>query len=249
MSDLTVVFLTAQKMPTRWEKFHRVHLLAAVEDRPMIVSSIEPMDLGRPNTEYIIQDGPFCAWSVYRQMLRAARIATTKYLGIAENDSLYPRRHFSDFRPPDDAVAYDFSRWSIFSWKGEQAFYSAIRKHGNFTMIGPRKLVVEALEEREAKYPNGTMPIHGRDLAGEIGRPDIEKGLGVKRNKLVEWYCIDASINLCHERGLSPTYVNTRGVERKPGEMKALEVPYWGRAADIAAIYNLGVAEEAEARP
>lgn len=242
MSDLTVIYLTVNKMPSRWEQFHREHLLRAVEDRPMVVVSAKPMDLGRQNTEYLIQEPPFCSWNVYRQILRGAKLAETKYVAVAEDDTLYPPRHFSDFRPPDDAVAYDMSRWSVFSWKGEQAIFSAIRKHGNFTMIGPRKLVIDALEERERKYPNG------KEYAGEIGRPDVERVLGVTRHNLVEWWCIDASINLCHPEGLSPTYINTKGMERKPGEMKAISVPHWGNAADIVKIYNDGVAEEAEAR-
>lgn len=239
MSDLTVIYLTCNKMPSLWEEFHREHLLRAVGDRPLIVISAEPMDFGRPDTTYLIQSGPFCAWNVYRQLLRGAKLAQTKYVAVAEDDTLYTSRHFSDFRPKDDEIAYDMSRWSVFSWKWEDAFFSAIRKHGNFTMIGPRQLVIDALEEREAKYPNG------RDFAGEIGRPDVERRFGVARRKLVEWYCIEPMVNLCHPRGLSPTYVHTPGLERKPGELKSLECPIWGKASDIAAIYNKGVEEDA----
>jgi hypothetical protein len=235
VSDLTVIFLTINRMPSRWEQFHREHLLRAVEGRPLICISAKPMDLGRPNTEYLIQTGPFRAWNVYTQLLRGARMAETKYVAVAEDDTLYPKRHFSDFRPKDDEIAYDMSRWSVFSWKGENAFFSAIRKHGNFTMIGPRKLVIDALEERERKYPEG------KDYSGEIGRPDVERVLRVTRHKLVEWYCIEPMVNLCHPEGLSPTYVNTPGLERKPGELKAYDIPIWGKAATIAAIYNEGI--------
>ena len=200
----------------------------------MVVVSAKEMDLGRPNTEYLIQKPPFRAWTVYTSLLRAAKIAETKYVAVAEDDTLYPRRHFNDFRPKDDEISYDLSRWSVFSWKREKAFFSAIRKHGNFTMIGPRELVIDALEEREKKYPNG------RDYAGEIGRRDVEKVLGVKRRKLVEWYCIHPMVNLAHPQGLSPTYVDTKGLERKPGELKAFDIPVWGKAVDIAAVYNEG---------
>lgn len=212
--------------------------MRAVEDRPLITISAKPVDL--PGT-HLIQEGPFCAWNVYRQLLRGALIADTKYVAVAEDDTLYTRRHFSDFRPPDDAVAYDMSRWSVFSWKGDQAFYSAIRKHGNFTMIGPRQLVIDALEERERKYPHG----HDDRGVGEIGRPEVERHLGVTRRKLVEWWCIEPMVNLCHPQGLSPTYVDTPKLERKPGELKAWDIPIWGKASDIAAVYNLGVEEDA----
>ena len=238
MLDLTVIFLTVNSLPSKWVQFHLDALMRAAQGRPMIVISKEPMDLDRPDTKYLIQSGPFCAWNVYAQLLRGASLAETKYIAVAEDDTLYPRRHFSDFRPPDDTVAYDMSRWSVFSWS-QKPFFSAIRKHGNFTMIGPRQLVIDTLEEREQKYPNG------RDYTGEIGRPEVEKILGVRRNKLVEWHCIEPMVNLCHPQGLSPTYVGTPGRERKPGELKAWDIPIWGRADQITAIYNEGVAEDA----
>jgi hypothetical protein len=236
MNDLTVIYLTCNKMPARWEQFHREHLLRAVEDRPLITISAKPVDMPGMN---LIQEGPFCAWNVYRQLLRGAKLAETKYIAVAEDDTLYTRRHFADFRPPDDAVAYDMSRWSVFSWLEDKAFFSAIRKHGNFTMIGPRTLVIEALEERERKYPQG------HSYTGEIGRREVEKVLGVTQRKLVEWWCIEPMVNLCHPEGLSPTYVNTKGRERKPGELKAYNIPIWGEAWVIAEIYNSGVKEDA----
>lgn len=234
MSDLTVIYLTCNKMPQEWQEFHLGHLLEAVKGRPMIVISADSMDIGRPQTAYLNQEGPFCAWNVYAQLLRGAYLAETKYIAVAEDDTLYSRRHFSDFRPKDDEVAYDMSRWSVFSWKRDKAIFSAIRKHGNFAMIGPRRLVIDALEEREQKYPEGN------NYAGEIGRPDVEKNLRVKRNKLVEWYCIEPMVNLAHPQGLSPTYIDTPGLGRKPGELKAYDIPIWGKAADIAAKYNDG---------
>lgn len=234
MSDLTVIYLTANKMPKRWAEFHMEHLLRAVAGFPMVVISRDAMDLWRPETEYLFQKG-FSAWNVYVQLLRGAKLANTKYIAVAEDDTLYPRRHFTDFRPPDDAVAYDMSRWSVFSWL-ENPFYSAIRRHGNFTMIGPARLVIDALEEREAKYPHGVKD----GFAGEIGRKDVARRLNVTQHKLVEWYCIEPMVNLCHPEGLSPTYINTPGLERKPGELKAWDIPVWGKAKDIADIYNEG---------
>ncbi len=235
--DLTIIFLTLNVLPARWASFHLEALLRAANGYPMVVISREQMELDREDTKYLIQSEPFCAWNVYRQLLRGARLAETKYVAVAEDDTLYPRRHFSDFRPPDDAVAYDMSRWSVFSW-APKPFFSAIRKHGNFTMIGPRQLVVDALQEREEKYPNGN------SYCGEIGRREVEGVLKVKRNKLVEWWCIEPMVNLCHPQGLSPTYIDTPKLERKPGEMKAFDIPIWGKASDIASIYNQGVNED-----
>lgn len=235
MSDLTVIYLTCNKMPSRWVEFHRGHLLQAVDDRPLITISAKPVDLPGMHLE---QTGPFSDWNVYVQLLRGAKLAETKYVAVAEDDTLYPARHFNDFRPPDDAVAYDMSRWSVFSWV-EKPFFSAIRRHGNFTMIGPRQLVIEALEEREKKYPNGSR------FGGEIGRDTVERNLRVTPRKRVEWYCIEPMVNLAHPQGLSKTYIDTPGLERKTGELKAWDIPIWGKASDITAIYNQGVEEDA----
>jgi hypothetical protein len=234
VSDLTVIYLTCNQMPSRWERFHREHLLRAVEGHSLITISAKPVDL--PGL-HLIQTGPFCAWNVYKQLLFGSQLAETKYVAVAEDDTLYPRKHFTEFRPKEDELGYDLSRWSVFSWV-PQPFFSNIRKRGNFTMIGPRKLIIEALEEREALYPEG-LP-----YSGEIGRPDIERRMRVTKRKAVDWDCIEPMINLCHPRGLSPTYENTPKLERKPGALKAIEVPIWGRADRIAAIYNEGIEEE-----
>ena len=224
-------------MPQRWQEFHLRHLITAAGNDPLIVISREEMCLDRSDTVWIRQEEPASAWNVYVQLLRGCRRASTKYVAVAEDDTLYPRRHFTDFRPPDDAVAYDMSRWSVFSWL-EKPYFSAIRKCGNFTMIGPREFVIDALEERERKYP------HGNKFAGEIGRADVERRLKVGRRNRVEWYCIEPMVNLCHPQGLSPTYVNVPGLERKPGELKAWDIPVWGKAQDIAAVYNEGCIDE-----
>jgi len=237
MSDLTVLYLTANRMPQRWVDFHLEHLLAAVGDYPLITVSSKRMDLGVGETN-IIQDIPYGGWSTFCMWNRAAKLADTPFVAIAEDDSLYPREHFATFRPKMDEVAYNMARWTVMSWHDRPSF-SLIRRLGGFTMICPRKLLIEALEEREAKYPDG----HYRP--GEIGRPDSDRRMRVTPRKHVEWWSKTPVINLAHTVGVSPTYIGVRGHRRKEGELKAFDVPYWGKAADIAAVFNSGLAEEA----
>lgn len=230
MNDLTIIYLTINQMPQRWATFHMEHLLRAIENRPMVVISKEPMDIGRANTEYLIQSEPPSEWNVYHQLLRGSALADTKYVAVAEDDTLYTRGHFSEFRPPDDAVSYNLARWSVFTWR-RRPFYTQIRRHGNFAMIGPRSLVMDAISEREDKYPEG------HSVAGEIGRPHIERRLRVSRRKLVDWYSREPIVNLAHPKGLS-------GRGKRTGELKAWDIPIWGKAKHLAALYNRGVAEE-----
>jgi hypothetical protein len=53
-------------------------------------------------------------------------------------------------------------------------------------------------------------------------------------------------VNLCHPQGLSPTYIGTPKLTRKPGELKAWDIPIWGKASDIANLYNQGKEEDAK---
>ena len=241
MSDLTIVYLTLNRLPQLWEKFHMGHLLAATHNHAMVVVSKEKMDLGRPNTQYLRQSEPPSNFNVYNQLLRGAKIADTKYIGVAEDDTLYTKQHFSNFRPPDDAVAYDISRWSVFSWD-KQPMFSNIRRHVNSTMIGPRDLIIEALEERKEKYPDGN------PYAGEIGRSTVENNMRVTRRNLVEWWCKFPIVTLCHPLGLSPTYHTGRSrKKRRRGELKAFDIPQWGTAKSIADVFNDGVIAESNA--
>ncbi len=243
MSDLTIIFLTTGEMPQRWVDFHMGHLLLAVGDYPLITVSMKPMDLGVGETK-LIQTTPKGSWNAFCEWNRAAKIAETEFIAIAEDDTLYHPWHFTggdpkqpSFRPKPDEVAYDMSRWTVLSWK-PNPYFSMLRRLGGFSMICPRKLMIEALDEREAKYPDGCR------RPGEIGRRDTENRMGVTRRKHVEWWCKYPAVNLAHPLGLSPTYVGPTGFNRKEGEMKAFDIPYWGKALDITSKFNQGIEEE-----
>lgn len=236
MADLTIIYLTVNKMPQRWVDYHLEHLLTAVGDYPLITVSMKPMDLGVGETK-LIQTSEWGSWSAYCEWNRAAKVAGTEFVAIAEDDVLYHPQHFSTFRPKLDEVAYDMSRWTLMTWRPEPTF-SMIRAPGGFAQICPRKLMIEALDEREAKYPDGYR------RPGEIGRRDSERRMRVTRRKHVQWWCPYSMVTLAHTRALSSTFMEHPTMTRKEGEVKAIEIPYWGRASDIADIYNTGVAEE-----
>ena len=238
MSDLTIVYLTANKMPNKWVEYHLKHLVLAVGNHPVITVSRQPMSLGLGETK-LLQTSDWGSWNTFLEWNKAAKIAKTPYVAIAEDDTLYHPWHFSKFRPQMDEVAYDMSRWTVLSWVKIPTF-GMLRRLGGFTMICPRELMIAALDERERKHP------HGCPRPGEIGREDTERRMRVTRRKHVEWWCDYPMVNLAHPDGLSPTYIGPTGWQRKLGEMKALEIPYWGRAEDIARVYNEGVKARCE---
>ena len=237
MADLTIIYMTANRMPQRWVEFHRKHLLAAMDGFPVIAISMKPIDLWVGETK-LIQTLPYGSTSVYKEWNRAAKIAETDYVAIAEDDVLYHPWHFQKFRPKLDEVAYDMSRWTLMSWR-QDPYFSLLRAVGGFAQICPRKLMIEALDEREQKCPNYARP-------GEIGRHDKERRMGVTLRKHVEWWCHYPMVTLAHTRAVSSTFQDHPRWSRKEGELKAFEIPYWDRAGDIVDIFNKGVAEEEE---
>jgi hypothetical protein len=220
-NDLTIIFLTVNKLPQGWVKYHKGVLLEAAGDYPIITVSAKPTDMPGAN---IIQSEPFNASNIYRQMLRAAKLATTSFLAVVEDDSLYPREHFIKFRPEVDEFAYNYSRWSLFSW-GEPTYYWT-KRISNLTLIAPRELLIQALEERFAKYPDGTP----EDKTGELGRVQIEKGLELPHYKSVDFYTTIPVVNLNHVHSIDPY---EKSMRKRRGFVRAYDIPFWRKASTI----------------
>ena len=221
--DLTVIYITANQMPDKWMDFQIKQLHKAAKGFPIISISMQPMDLG----ENLLDDAQEKShWNMYRQLCRGAKLAKTPYVAMAEDDTLYSREHFTEFRPKLDEVSYNRSRWSLFSW---DAVYCLRQRVSNCSMIGARDLVVDALEERDKKHPDGF------SYTGEIGREIVERKLGVSRRKMVEWYSTVPVIQLNHPDGIDESQQRKW---KKHGQIKAYDIPYWGNAKDITWLYN-----------
>ncbi|MBI4137315.1 hypothetical protein HY469_04600 [Candidatus Roizmanbacteria bacterium] len=218
-SDITIILLTANRVPKKWAEFHQEKLLEAVGSSPLITISREPLNWGvnLPDTE------PYHISNIYFQLLRGAKRAATDYIGVAEDDTLYPKEHF-EFRPPPDTFAYNMNRFGVFTWGRPTYFWKD--RMSNSTLIAPRKLTIEALEERFNKYPSGT-PAH---FTGELGRPNIEDKLGVKRRKSM-WFSTEVSVvRIDHEFGVDRL---ARTHRKGKGILQAYDIPHWGKAEDL----------------
>lgn len=210
--DLTIIFLTVNKVPKHWADYQKSILLEAVGNAPIITISKEPVDWG---TNLIQSEEPSVN-NIYRQILRGAKLATTPYIAIAEDDTLYHADHFK-FRPPLDTYGYDMHRWGLFTW-GKPTFYYKDRI-SNAAMIAPRELVIKSLEERFEKYPNTQI--------GELGK---EKGTTLNRRNTVGYWPDTGMIFFSHINSLDPTEQHK---SKKMGTVQAYEIPYWGRAEQL----------------
>lgn len=219
-SDLTIIMLTANRVPRKWAEFHKEKLIEAAGDSPIITISMEPLDWGIN----LLQTEEYGISNIYFQLLKGAKVATTEYIAVAEDDTLYPKEHF-EFRPPLDTFAYNMNKFGVFRWSRIPTFFWKNRMK-NSTLVAPRKLTIEALEERFNKYPKGTPP----GFTGELGRNNIEDKLGVTRRKSV-WFSTEISIiAIDHELGIDRL---ARTHRKGMGILRAYDIPYWGKAEDI----------------
>lgn len=216
MEDLTVIMLTPNKVPKKWALYHKKVLLEAIGDTPLITISKEPLDWG-----YNILQKEYGLLNLLKQLLRGAKQATTAFVAIAEDDTLYPKEHFT-FRPPFDTIAYDMNRWVMFTWGNPFYFHKPHPSNGG--MIAPRELLIEALEERFAKYPN-EMP---RGLLKEIGRH--EDKYGVKKIPIINFYSSAPFLCFNHDYSVDSGQVKHR---KRVWPVRAFDIPTWGRAEDV----------------
>jgi len=145
MNDLTIIFLTANKVPEKWAEFQKQILLKAVGDTRIITISYKPLDWGDNilQTEYSVPN-------LYRQILRGAKMAETEYVAIAEDDTLYPASHFT--RRPE-GIGYNLNRWIIFTWVEDLYFHKPMGANG--TMIAKRKDLIDKLGGKRYKEIEG----------------------------------------------------------------------------------------------
>lgn len=204
MSDLTTIFITAGKRPEKWVAFHKEQL-----DKlpyPMITMRDEEK-MGEQ--------------MIYQRLLEGCKQATTPFIAVIEDDVLYPPEHFR-FRPKMDEFAYNQNRFALFAW--ERKTYNWRNRVSNCSLIAPREFAIEALEERNAKHPNGW------PYVGELGRWRIEKVLGVPKRKLVEWYSTVSLVQINHDDASE----ERQKIHWKDlGPLRAYDIPTWGKASEL----------------
>ena len=224
MDDLTILYISASQMPESWMTYQIKQLLIAIGDTPIISVSRKPLDLG----QNLLDTENRCYWNIYMQMLRASKLAQTPYVAMVEDDTLYSHEHFADFRPHKNMVSYNRSRWSLLSWRAEK-IYCMRQRVSNCSLIAPTELLIEALEERAKKHPNG------HNYVGEVGRKKVDRKLRVTERERVEWYSKVPIIQLNHRTGTDKGGGPGR---RKPhGQIKAIDIPYWGTAEGVCNHY------------
>lgn len=222
--DITIIFLTLNLLPEKWQQYHKEKLLEAADGAPIISVSRLPMDLGTN----IIQSEPSSAVNIYWQTFRAAKLVKTPYFAIAEDDTLYPKQHFHSYRPSLDTFAYNRIRWGLFTWRTEDPIYYWTPRFSHMTLLAPTKEALDAFEERFTKFPyKGDTPANA---GGELGKEKVEKRLGVKPRKYIEFQTEDPILYMMHTQSIDPLN-NT--MKKRMTPLRAYDIPVWGKAKDM----------------
>lgn len=237
MQDLTVIYLTANEISGKFkENIQRCLMISLPHDVNFIAVSKQPVsreDWGfdiTPNYSNLVFTVPRHHVNIYREALAAVKEAKTKYVAIVEDDVLYSAEHFKK-RPRDPkSFAYNRACWSIYTWSKPPIFsYTGRRNFGQ--LICERDLFIEAFEERFAKYP--TNDLIDNAIWAEPGK--YERNLGVSIRQAEDFYTDPANIMFTHPEGLS---YHTLGEKKRLAPIRALEIPYWGRAEEVIKFYE-----------
>ena len=226
MNDLTIIYYSANTVSPYFFENTKKALLKAIGEIPLISVSHKPMDLGK---NICVGDIGRSNINIYKQLLIGAKEADTEYIATAEDDTLYHESHFKH-RPAQGLFGYNINRWSLFTWSQPPIFSNRGRMTLN-TLIAPRKLLIEALEERFAKYPKDEMiPLK---FWGEVGR--YEKYLGVTVQLTEQFQSEMPIIMFNHPESLN---YDQQGERKKLGDERLYSLPYWGKASEIVKLYQ-----------
>ncbi len=228
MNDLTIIYLTANEISDAFGANMRYHLLEASHGAKIINVSKKPGSFGDRN---IVFYTPRSHFNIYREALAGAKSAETKYIAIVEDDVLYSPEHFKH-RPKPGHFAYNVACWALITWMKPLFACGAFGARKNFgQLICERELFIEAMEERFKKWPDDSQT--PKDYWAEPGK--YEKFLQVTERKTQTFYTDPANIMFTHAEGLS---YHTIGTKKRMPEMRATEIPFWGRAEEVIKYYE-----------
>lgn len=234
-NDLTIIYYTANQLDTTNPYFlsnTRKQLLVAAGNLPIVSVSHKPIDLG---TNICIGEVGRSHLKLYNQILIGTKAAKTKYVAMAEDDILYSWEHFHQELPKGENFLYDMNKWSIFTWTRPPQFTYRDRMVVN-SLISPRDLLVEALEERFRRVTELLKKHTEPEIIKYWGDPGrYEDILKVTVRPTAHFFSSVPSIVFTHSSAFG--YLN-HGMKKRLGNPRAFVIPVWGSALDIMKLYD-----------
>lgn len=242
MNDLTIIYYTANYLDETNPYFldnTKKQLIKAADGLPIVIVSQKPTMFGPNSTNIVLGDIGRSHLNIYRQILMGCKAATTKYVAMAEDDILYSYEHFHspEYLPKGDVFVYDMNKLSLFTWTKPPLFSFRHNRMVVNQLIAPREMLIEALEERFERL--NELKAQGRkeeDIIKNWGDPGrYERLLGVTERKTDNFMCTCPSIVFTHEYAYG--YQFNHGKRKRLGDLRIIELPYWGRAEDVLKLF------------
>ena len=224
MSDMTVLYYSARRIAEPFQRAVIAQLYAALAPETPIVTVAHgaPFDFGAVNLS--VGDVPPSIYQVYRNILLGAQTATTPYVAMAEDDSLYVPEHFT-YRPPLDTFAYNTHRYVLTRLRPTGAVFYYRQRTQMAQCLAPRQLLIDTLEERFRKFPAPVPHAVAKQGWGEPGR--YEKNLGLTPRPLLTFRTELPNVTINHACGL----MGRRAM--RADDVICDDLRPWGAASDL----------------
>jgi hypothetical protein len=241
INDCSIIYYTAnflEKTNPYFLENTKKQLLQAIGDFPLIIVSQLPTLFGHNSTNVCVGNIGRSHLNIYRQILEGCKVATTKYVAMAEDDILYSWEHFHTQLPHNDTFLFDMNKLSIFTWTRPPLFSFRTNRRVVNQLIAPRQMLIDALEERfkRVKYLMEHDHRTEEDIIRYWGDPGrYEKLLGVTPRDSEEFYSTNPSIVFSHEYAFG---YESRGKRKRLGDLRIIEIPFWGTAEKMLQLFD-----------
>jgi len=188
-------------------------LLRAIQEKPLITVSLQPMDFGRN----IVLDMEAGRLAYFTQILTGLDACDCEFVYFAEHDCLYPPEHFAFIPPRVDRFYYDQSVWRLHVGTGFAVTQDMMSVSG---LCASRDLLLRHYRAKLAE-------VHTVGYQHKGGyEPGVKEGLAVG------WRAEVPYIDIRHGRNLTASRWSPREF-KTPGTcvnwQEAEEIPGWGR--------------------
>jgi hypothetical protein len=252
MEDMTIIYYTSNYLEEKNPYFLKNtwnQLMNVKKDHPVLAVSQKPMDIsfyGSHSDVVNFNMGNIgrSHLNIYRQILEGCKLATTKWVAMAEDDILYSEQHFNPqfFTKQEfldgEYFLYDMNKVSIFTWETKHPIFSFRSKRRVVNqLIAKRQMLIDSLEERFERLKVLLKTNTEEKLIRYWGDPGrYEDILGVTVRKSFEYYSWVPSIVFSHEYAYG--YEFNQGKRKKQGDLRIVELADWGRAEDVLKLYK-----------
>lgn len=241
MNDITIVYYTSNHLEKTNPYFLRKtqeQLVDAAGDIPIVIIAQKHTKFGPNSVCTISKCKGRSHLNIYRQILEGCKKATTEYVAMAEDDILYSYEHFHSERPKGDVFLYDMNKVSLFTWIYPPLFSFRHDRMVVNQLIAPRKMLIEALEERFERVKYLVEQADQKEekvirLFGDPGR--YERQLGVTERRTDTFMCTKPSIVYSHQEAFG--WLN-QGKKKRLGDLRILELQGWPKPDILISYFN-----------